>query len=289
MMSLSNGPEAALFGVDENLVGVYTPAQGKDSAKSSSADGKFAVVMVTAGMLHSPGPFGLHADLAVSLAQRGIASLRFDLYGIGESLAGSTSLASLDRAAAEISTAADWLREEHDLHSIGLFGLCSGADDAIYAATQSDDFRAIFAVDGCGYKTRGYYWIRMAGYYLPKIFNAQRWRSFLSTKFASEARNGVPSSLQLQDDIREFPERKVAEQQLQALGERGIRVNMFYTGGVGEYFNHAGQFKRMFPSLNTPNVTSEYWPECDHTAFLLEHRQQLVDRATSFFASCQAK
>ncbi len=60
----------------------------------------------------------------------GLASFRFDLSGIGESLPIGASGCSLERATTEIRQALDWLETQHGFKQFALFGLCSGADDA---------------------------------------------------------------------------------------------------------------------------------------------------------------
>ncbi|MEM7477597.1 MAG: hypothetical protein AAF483_21630, partial [Planctomycetota bacterium] len=62
--------------------------------------------------------------------------------------------------------------------------------------------------------------------------------------------------------------------------------HFLYTGGVGEYYNHAGQFDSMFPrlqklqsELERPCITTSYYPAMDHVAFLCEHRLELVGQA----------
>lgn len=145
---------AVVFGDYSHLVGVVAEPTSVDSSDT------FAVLIITAGMLPSSGPFRLHVDLARSLATENILSLRFDLSGIGESLAVGTCGSSLDRAAIEISAAIDFLSENYGITRVALFGLCSGADDALYAALQDKRIVGLFCVDGCGYRTPKFYLYR---------------------------------------------------------------------------------------------------------------------------------
>lgn len=268
--------EAVVFGEYQHLIGVLrTP-------DSRTAVSDLAVLMITPGMLPSPGPYGLHVDLAKSLSDIGIPSLRFDLSGIGESLAVGAEGTSLERAAAEITCAIDWLARR-GVRRVALFGLCSGADDAMFAAQSEPRIVGLFAMDGCGYRTHRFHWHRLVSHYLPRLASPRKWGQLLRT--ALGARSKSPSSLQLGSDIREFPSREAASQQLKLLEQRGVRMHFHYTGGVSDYYNHGRQFAVMFPELGCERVTSSFEPSCDHTAFLCEHRSLLVKRVTRFFES----
>ena len=83
------------------------------------------------------------------------------------------------------------------------------------------------------------------------------------------------------DDIREFPAREIALQQLQQLLKRHVDVHFHYTGGVDAYYNYAGQFADMFPELMQDNglrqhLSHSFLADYDHVAFLCEQRHELV-------------
>jgi pimeloyl-ACP methyl ester carboxylesterase len=284
-----SGETAVVFGEYSHLIGICTRPERSTRADVNDASQGFAVVMVTAGMLPSSGPFRLHMSLAQSLSAEGIASLRFDLSGIGESLAVGGGGSSLERAAKEISAAIDYLHEELGIERVALFGLCSGADDALYAALQDHRIMGVFSIDGCGYRTRGYYWHRLLRNYLPKLTSIRAWQDRI-LRFTGD-HHLVPESLQLANDIREFPDRETAAGQLMQLVQRGVALHFHYTGGVGDYYNHARQFKDMFADTALARsglikkISTSFTPETDHVAFLTEHREELVNYATTCFIS----
>ena len=235
-----------------------------------------AIVFVTAGMLHNAGPFRLHVDLANRLLNLGIPSLRFDVSGIGESLAIGSEGKSIDRAAEEIHQAIDWIVETKAIEKVALFGLCSGADDAIHAAVTDTRVTGVVAMDGCGYRTPLFYWYRFIDHYGPRLKRFAKWRDMIGRNL--KRTNAVPESLQAGTDIREFPPQKVSERQLLSLANRDVRLHFVYTGGVGEYYNHDTQFNTMFPALSRHHrVSHRYFPALDHVAFLCEDRRKLVE------------
>lgn len=273
---------AVVFGTYENLVGVLRhPVR-------PTAPEDVAVLILTPGMLHSAGPFRLHVELAETLGECGLRSLRFDLSGIGESLAIGSTSDSLTRAASEISQAIDFLSEHYQVQRVLLFGLCSGADDAIHAARLDERIAGVFAMDGCGYRTLRYFGHRIWSNYLPKLFNGKKWLNV--AKQLVGVQEDAPESLQLGDDIREFPEQAEACRQLQELVARSVQLHFHYTGGVAEYYNYADQFADMFPSLAMhPLVSTSFAPESDHVAFLCEHRTALVRLASQTLARFASK
>jgi len=270
---------AIAFGRYKQLMGVWNQPDGRlyDTA----------VIFVTAGMLHHCGPYRLHVDLARELANHGISSLRFDLSGIGESLAIGSKGSSLDRAASEIREAIDWISNTTAESSNGkiekviLFGLCSGADDSLYAAKLEERVVGLIAVDGCGYRTPMYYMRRAVKFYLPRVLSLEKWKGLWHQHH--QRKHAVPRSLQPGSDIREFPSRKRTQQILKALLKRGVHLHFIYTGGTeaGQYYNYDDQFKAMFPELHRDHrLTHRFFADMDHLAFLCEDRARFVSHIT---------
>ncbi|TWU31521.1 serine aminopeptidase domain-containing protein [Novipirellula artificiosorum] len=259
--------QAIVMGRHDHLLGIWC-------CPEKTLDSTTAVIFVTPGVLHHAGPFRLHVDLARGLASDGIASLRFDLSGIGESFGIGTAGRSIDRAADELGQAIDWLSRNHGITKIILFGLCSGADDAIHTANQDPRIVGVVAMDGCGYATAKHFWHRIKDHYLRRLLRPTIWLRFLSRPFRKTTE--CPKSLGPGTDIREFPSRDIAATQLRALADQGTQLHFVYTGGVSDYYNHAGQFADMFPELaDAPGVSTHFYPEIDHVAFLCEDRERL--------------
>jgi hypothetical protein len=276
---------AIVFGSHQHLLGVLR----RVAPESDQND--VAVIMVTPGMLHHAGPFRLHVDLAERFAERGIASLRFDLSGIGESFGVGTGGRSIDRAANEIRQAIDWLVEHTAARRVILFGLCSGADDSIHAALSDDRVAGVLAMDGCGFPTPAFYKYRFRKHVLPRLIRPRKWVSLLMRTFRIGQATGGTLSPGI--DVREFPDRDEQVRQLQQLSDRGVRMHFAYTGGIGDYYNHAEQFGEMFPELiHDTNVTSRFFGSMDHVAMLLEDRRELVchlcDQADQMLVAMQA-
>ena len=134
---------AVQFGADAGLSGVLCcPAAGGT---------KRAVIIVNTGRDPHYGIARFGVQLARRLAAVGIASLRFDFAGLGDSVgpAGGkdvlSALLSTDRSA-DISAAVDLL-EQHGYHEIAVHGLCSGAYHAFHAALSEPRIDTLLLVN----------------------------------------------------------------------------------------------------------------------------------------------
>ena len=256
-----------VFGKSKNLFGIVNSQE--------SQEGSTAVVMLTAGMLHHAGSFRFHVLLARELEKIGVPSLRFDLSGIGESLATGLAGCSLNRAAEETTNAMDYLAENYGVKNFVLFGLCSGADDSWHTAVLDERVTGLVMIDGLGYPTpkskRNHRMQKMVRFSKPDYWIAKT-RRLLAEK------NDPSSTMPLGDDIREFPSQDVASKQLLGLLNRGVKILGCYTSGAAAYFNYIEQFAEMFPTVNiTGKVTVKLYPHIDHVTILQEDRQTLLD------------
>ena len=258
-----------VFGELDHLLGVVN--------NPSNRQEDTGVILLTAGMLHHVGPFRMYVNLARQLEQRGFPSFRFDLSGIGESLAVASQGTSLQRAANETRQAMDLLQDNYGVQRFILFGLCSGADDGFYTALGEERVSGVVLLDGCGYRTAGYYKHRLLTRYFQRVRSLAWWKQKVGR--STEA----PTSLQIGSDIREFPKRDIAAKQLQSLVDRGTKLHFIYTGGVADYYNYKAQFKEMFHDVEfRGQVSSRFFPEMDHVAILCEDRALLVDEISNW-------
>jgi hypothetical protein len=149
------------FGGDRQLFGVLT--------RPKSGASETGVLFFNAGLLHNVGPFRLYYDLARSLGEAGIPSLRIDQSGKGESM----PRAGLSRVA---TIKADFRDAREVFGKIGvskivLIGLCSGADDAFEVLHEPDRPSGVIMLDGFARKTRRFYINR----YSTKILSLSAW------------------------------------------------------------------------------------------------------------------
>src|SRR5262249_2962001 len=137
------------FGEDGRLAGLLTEPEGFSAVRG-------AVVLVTAGLVPSFGPFRLYVELARRLADDGFAVLRFDVEGIGDSVVAHPCLPFVERAARGLLHATDFMRDRYLGGDLVLAGLCSGAEDSFRAAAVIPSVRQVVLIDPFSYQTPGW-------------------------------------------------------------------------------------------------------------------------------------
>ncbi|HVR18246.1 MAG TPA: hypothetical protein VMS65_01075 [Polyangiaceae bacterium] len=235
-----------------------------------------AFLLVSAGLMPKHGPYRLYAELARRVAEDGFRTLRFDLGGIGESLPYDRSLPLRARTAHEISAAIDHLCVEHEIESVVLGGLCSGAEDAFRHAEHDRRVVGVVMIDPFAYRTRGWGWRHL-------LHRAGRRSLRALGRFESLRREasgtGQRPATRLVD--YRYMEQSESERILSALLARNVRAHFLYTAGQRERFNHERQLRAMFPRLDfRDRVTLDYLPHIDHTQLLVADRRIVIEAVT---------
>jgi len=121
--------EPILLGEHGSLLGIHTPAAPVGAARNS----RLAMVLFNAGLIHHVGPGRLYVKLARALAARGIAAVRVDFSGIGDSPPRPDHAPAHELGMREPREMLDDLeRRGYDGFILG--GVCSGAKHAALAA-----------------------------------------------------------------------------------------------------------------------------------------------------------
>lgn len=92
------------------------------------------VVFIHGWSGYRAGPHRMYCNTAAALAQRGIASLRFDLRGRGASLEPSQQT-DLDGMIDDALAAVEWLRSREGIERVYLLGICSGGNVTLGAGS----------------------------------------------------------------------------------------------------------------------------------------------------------
>jgi dienelactone hydrolase len=131
------------------------------------------------------GPHRIQVKLCRRLADAGIASLRFDLRGRGDST-GEQSFATLDTMIEDARSAITYARSRAPEDDLTLWGICSGGNVAIGAATLAEDVPHLILLSTLPFmpqkratekiaRTKAH-----AGTYVRKLFRAATWRKLFS-------------------------------------------------------------------------------------------------------------
>jgi hypothetical protein len=141
--------EALRLGPEGQLVSILSrpPAAIANSDVGLPLTPGFALVILNAGVLHRVGPHRLHVTLGRHIAATGVASLRLDLGGIGDSITTSDAASFRDSAVADTREAMTGLTAAVGADRFVLFGVCAGADNSIATALVDDRVAGIVLVD----------------------------------------------------------------------------------------------------------------------------------------------
>jgi pimeloyl-ACP methyl ester carboxylesterase len=272
----------AWFGDEENLVAIVSEPSPRRQVPG--------VLILNAGVLHRVGPHRLHVHLARSLAAAGHRVARLDLSGIGDSRALPRRMTFRESSVADIRAALDSLETDGDPSGFLLFGICSGADNALAAAQVDQRVRGLVLVDPPVYATRqsrlrhargrsgrARAWLRIplrgarsVFRRIAKVFNS-------SPAMAGESHSGG----------RELPPMEEYRRQLNALVQRDIRILAIHSGVLGARYNHKDQLFEAFPELKG-KVDCAYFPDSNHTFTELSAQAALQARVIDWCNGWQA-
>jgi pimeloyl-ACP methyl ester carboxylesterase len=275
-----NRETALMFGARHAQVGVLSSPASSD-AKANN----FAVIFINAGLIHHVGPNRLHVRLARALAAAGVASLRLDLSGVGDSPPRADHLSIYELVRREPGEAMDALAER-GFRRFVLVGLCSGAYSAFHVAC--DDARVAAAVmihpedlslDGTTAGTDlSAAWSRR--YWTNSVFRPRAWLNLLSGR--------VNYRRLLETVARRF---KAPSEVSTGLGRGGLRSRMLQAMHSRNltllFISSSDDVSREYLDLILDSQTLRQAPtgalqrqtidECDHLFTRLEDQRRLVD------------
>lgn len=224
-------------------------------------------IFINSGLLHRVGPFRLYVEIARRLAGCGFASIRLDQPGKGDSDPMS-GLPLQDATVKSVTAAAEYLKRETGAKKFVVGGLCSGADDALQAATDIPALEGLFLFDGYAPKTLRYYLNR----YGPKLVSKEAWLKRLRP--ASRRDPAAVSDISL----RNWSSRGEMVGQYRSIIAKGIKLLAVFTSGAGRFYNYPTQLtSALGPQCSDDLVTECLYSEATHLFPVSAHRKAAVD------------
>jgi alpha-beta hydrolase superfamily lysophospholipase len=255
------------------------------------------LLMLNAGMLPRAGPQRLHVELARAAAAEGIASLRFDHAGIGESPAAAGDGDVVAQVVKETCDAAAWLRRISGCGPIAAFGICSGAETALRWSARAPGELGAILVNGRFLEARSETVEAVAALEasvrsgrlrgLPaRLADAHSWRNFLRGRTDLRAwwRLGTAA---LRARLAGAPHALPLALDPSAALDAGRRL-LFVFGTVDP---HAAAFrKHVWPRLAAAHARSgqarlAQIPRADHVFTLAAHREALIATVLAWLAT----
>lgn len=274
------------FGPNRLLVGLTAEPTAGEPAHD------IGVIFLNSGLLHRVGASRMHVQCARVLAPLGIASLRFDFTGVGDSDTRTDGLPFQQNAVEETQAAMDELERLRGITRFVLFGLCSGADVAYYAALADPRVIGVVQLDPFVYHTMRF----SLHHFGPKLLQGEGWRNLLSgrtyvgpwlrNKFSRRSAETGESEVVDENVVhnpyaRAFPPKAEIEAGLTALARRGVCQLAILSAGQLEHVNHARQYRDCFDAVPFRDLLTTAWRgTADHTFTPLAEQLFVVD-ATS--------
>jgi pimeloyl-ACP methyl ester carboxylesterase len=276
------GPEGQLVGIVSHPPGVNLP--GRPDRMGKTAPGP-SFIILNAGVLHRVGPHRLHVALARRIAAAGMPGLRLDLGGIGDSIASSDAATFRDSAVADTRVAMTGLTEALGSVRFVLFGVCSGADNALATALVDDRVAGVVLVDPPAYPTRRGQLrdLRMRIAQRGSMLEVVRWGKQVAERRLrlAIAMLGRSAAEDPPSEGRELPPVATFGARLTTLVDRGVQILAVYSGIHGPRYNQPDQIFEVFPALRG-RLDHRYYADANHTFTELEGQAELIDDVTTW-------
>jgi pimeloyl-ACP methyl ester carboxylesterase len=267
----------ARFGAGERLLGIVTlPAQRRADAP--------ACLFMNAGVVHRIGPHRINVKLARALAEIGIASIRIDLSGLGDSPPAPGAVHSGEQTVLDLQDAMTHLEQTLGIRRFIVFGLCSGSVHAYWLAQKDERVVGVTMFDSYVFPTL-------------KTHLLRRWSRLRTLSWSELARKPLdwlrrPSQVEQsgetsQDQHMGLPSRAQFAHAMNALTARGVSVYLYYSASFLEKFNYHGQMRDNFG--NAPfmsRIRYDYETDVDHTVTSQYAQRKVVASIVDWAGSC---
>jgi dienelactone hydrolase len=277
--STSRNERALVFGAEGNLAGTLTLPAG------NQRPARHAVLLTNVGMMPRCGPYRLNVEMARCFAQDGVASLRFDLSGLGDSTQPSDAQALMKQWVLDTRAAMDAAERELGVREFVMIGVCSGADVAFVTAPQDPRLRGLVLFDPYIYPTRRTA-VRGVLYRLRALGPVATLRLVVKrlTRMARRRLQAQAPQLQAEEGtLRYGPSAPSLDEFAGTLGaivDGGARVLLLYSGSYPYYYNYEGQTAdNLRPYGLHDQVESAMIRESDHVLMGLAGRQRFIERS----------
>jgi hypothetical protein len=269
------------FGAGNSLVGmVTTPAP--------QAPATTACLMFNMGANHRVGPRRINVKLAHSLAARGMASLRFDLGGVGDSDAFDSAHDLQTRSVHDLQAAMDLIERMLGIRQFVIVGLCSGVEHAVSVAAVDNRVLALSLFDGFAFPERRARWERT----LRRALAAPAHPSFpgKAKRWLLRHLTGNPSAKPLPGFLTEKQPPEVMAawfgSMLNRLAERKVALQLLYSGSLHVCDRDRDQIGALAREPFAQVMEYQFMRSVDHTFCTAEGQQIYMQTVGDWAMAC---
>ncbi|MDO4230967.1 MAG: hypothetical protein Q4D19_02420 [Lautropia sp.] len=266
------------FGPDQRLIGTLTLP--RDPAPSSLP----GLILFNAGALQRIGPHRLNVEMARTAAVQGMAAIRFDLPGLGDSGFINTDASHDEQAFTALADAMTLLAEGPCApRRFVIAGLCSGADVGFEMALRDPRVAGLFMIEPWYFPNRysaPLRTLRRLREYGPRrallrIIQLLRGHRNHPGGTDSPAMPAMPPD----ETVRASPSPTQFSSELRTLLSRGLRIRLIYANTLMGSHDLRQHQQDIFQGLGpASHFDVEMVPGTDHLFTRVESRQLLIRR-----------
>lgn len=289
------------MGPDKAHVGFLTrPPEAPADPAHERASRRAAIVILNAGIIHRVGANRMHVEAARLFARSGLAAVRFDLSGLGDTPPRREAASLIEGCMADCGEVLDWLEAEQGIDRVVLFGLCAGADHSVLYAGRDPRVAGVVLLDQNLPRTRQFHLNRAARRLsrLARKSPAEALKRIIAplraqTERASPAAGGgapegagpsqTPADGEetIADIDAQLSDAEIRAQFLPAY-QRMIaadqRILAIFTGGLEDQHNYREQLLDAYPEVAfADRLSLHYMAETDHSFTSEANRKAMFD------------
>jgi exosortase A-associated hydrolase 1 len=243
------------------------------------------VLVVVGGPQYRVGSHRQFTLLARSLAQQGIAAMRFDYRGMGDS---HGAIRSFEHVQDDLRAAVDaFQRAVPDVGEVVVWGLCDAASAALFYAAADPRVTGLVLLNPWVRTTDGYAKTTIKHYYRDRLFDAGLWKKIVSGRF--DYRAAIGSFVRLArtawaGGTKDAPggaadDAPLPERMLQGWSRFQGKVLLILSGAdltAKEFCDVTAASEQWQAQMRSARVTRRELPPADHTFSRREWRDQVA-------------
>ena len=256
---------------------------------------EIGVVIIVGGPQYRAGSHRQFTLLARQLADNGIASIRFDYCGMGDSEGDMRNFENVD---ADIRAAIDtFIQRVPAIRRVALWGLCDAASAALYYAHTDARVTALLLLNPWVHSAAGAARAQLKHYYLSRLIQRSFWAKLLSGKLRlSESAQSLANAARLATS--QAPEAPVdprhgslgyVERMFEGLNRFQGKVLFLLSGNdltAEEFIALMQRDKRWQKACRSPNIKLETVKEANHTFSKQTWRVQVEAHTVQWIKDC---
>jgi len=288
---MSTEESVVSFGPDQTLIGIVT------TPPADAPHAGIGCLLLNTGVNHRIGPRRINVKAARKLAASGVPSLRFDMTGIGDSKASSGREDYRQQQLSDMRAALDQFQASTGLSRFVVFGVCTGAANALTLALADARVVGVLMFDGHIFPDKLMRLERKLRRWLAFPFNRSLrgtygpWRDFtgwLRAPLDAAARARLAARLRGQAGVSDAEGTDIFAEgarhygpddfagDLQTLLDRGVDIYVMHSAMLNVVDRNRNLLAQLRGHPALERIRYRFWPDVDHTLTLVDAQHRLL-------------